>query len=103
YRRLECLALHAGREVAAPLPLDGLVRGWSADGAVALVHELLWLGASPGGSALAAVATAGGARTWRSNRTDYGPVLFADLDGDGRLETVTGVGVLDGATGQERW
>src|SRR5262249_658967 len=31
------------------------------------------------------------------------PVLFADLDGDGRLETVTPLGVLDGATGQERW
>src|SRR5262249_22653146 len=91
------LDLHTGRQVAAPLPLDGLVRGWSGDGAEALV-------AGPGNT-LAAVATAGGAHTWSntwSNWTD-GPVLFADLDGDGRPETVTPLQVLDGATGQERW
>jgi len=100
----ELLRCWKGRwaETSVVLMVGGMVITFLV-GAVALVHELLWLGASPGGSALAAVATAGGARTWRSNRTDYGPVLFADLDGDGRLETVTGVGVLDGATGQERW
>jgi hypothetical protein len=103
YRRLECLDLHTGREVAAPLPLDGLVRGWSEDGAVALVEELFPDGrAGVRGINLVAVATAGGARTW-SNWTDYGPVLFADLDGDGRPEMVTPLGVFDGATGQERW
>src|SRR5262249_56816806 len=40
YRRLECLDLHTGEQVAAPLPLDGLVRGWWRDGEVALVEEL---------------------------------------------------------------
>jgi tRNA A-37 threonylcarbamoyl transferase component Bud32 len=102
YRRLECLDLHTGREVAAPLPLDGLVRGWSADGAVALVDHLFPPSGAERGINLAAVATAGGARIWDGG-TNSGPVLLADLDGDGWPETVTPLGVLDGATGRQRW
>jgi hypothetical protein len=114
FSRFIRLDLHTGQTMAPPGPVPRIDKGygmhpraWSADGKIAIV-EWGYIGEDgafhESGGSLNAIDTVSGKQ--KDDRLGGRPSIFADLNGDGVPEIISGAysgAVYDGATGKELW